>query len=111
MQLAIGDNGRLLWKRLIINRQETLQNVKKLVTDHSYLNHFAEYVSTPTNPLSVAIQNWERHLNEAADQLTKYFSRKTPTDKHNDSRACLNKINEKIKKIAELVVYPATQAK
>ena len=66
-QLAIGDNGKQLWKRLVMNRQEALQNVKQLVSDHSYLIHFADYVSTPNNPLSAAIQNWERHLYEAAE--------------------------------------------
>ena len=79
--MAIADNGQQLWKRLVLNRQETLQNVKQLVSDHSYLIHFAEYVSTPNNQLSVAIQNWERHLYEAAEQMTKFFSRKMQTDK------------------------------
>ena len=81
MQMAISDNGRQLWKRLVLCRQEALQKVKQLASDHSYLIHFSEYVSTPNSQLSVAVQTWERHLFEVSELISSFFSRKMPTEK------------------------------
>ena len=63
-------------------------------------------MSTPNSQLSVAVQTWERHLFEVSELISSFFSRKMPTEKIQEQRGLLNKINEKIGIIATYIVYP-----
>ena len=76
--LAISDNGKGLWKQLVLCRQELLQTISQRVLETSKLNEeiFQAHITTPNSHLSQAAHCWESHIEEIAKRCSQYFSRK-----------------------------------
>ena len=61
MMLGVAENGKPLWKHLMLNRQRLLNDVKsQILESQSMINNvFAAHLTTPNNKLSLAASTWE----------------------------------------------------
>jgi len=70
--LAISDNGKQLWKRLVLCRQHLLGTISQRVIETSRLNDeiFRAHITTPNSKLSQAAQTWENQFEEIAKRTS-----------------------------------------